>query len=1079
MIYILEARTRPDGGDLAYRFCVEGGGCERVATFGDALHRAQAFLTARGGRLRLVADEAAGRTELRLAAHASLYVARFVGLGQARGQSQAIRAAFEAAQRRPLAIGQLFLTEGMDLRPLAESYGVGERHIALVEVPAASPAASLVRLIEALRGRRIEVGGERVVPAPFYLAERQRPWFAARGVPRLAAFHLEERNGVTHLLVEEAPPGLSAPLPIESRFHLFPLGGADEAALMAAMERLSASLESGETIAALSRRKQAEYEAAGGWPYTLALVAEDEEALRDELRKAVQGVPRALAQGASWQTPRGSAFAARPLGRSALAFVYPGAFNSYVGMGAELFLRFPTLHDRLAAYVADVGRSMGDRLIFPRWGRPPDREALASAAAGLAADGVALIESGTLLALAHTLILKEEFGLRPQAAMGYSLGEVSMLWANGVWRDGEQASRAWQQSPLFRERLFGPKRLLEELWGNADWETWIVKAPREVVEAVVAEEERLYLTIVNLPDEVVIAGASAACRRALARLGAHALRVPYDAVIHAPPAEQEFERFVALYDHETRPITIPRFYSAASEGALRLERRTLAETLARMSCRPLDFPALVERLYAEGVRLFVEVGAQATCTRWVGRILRGRPHAVRAMDRAGRSGEQALMAVLAMLMAHGVVPRQQRDDAVVAPPSAVSEALTQLTAQSKRLAEAQLAFLEAQRTMVRQTATLLEAAVRGGLPSLSPAPRFDEAAIREFARGDAERCFGPSYARFRGRRIPRLPNGDLLLMHRVIAIEGEAGVVREGAVLTSEYDVAPDAWFFRDGSTALPYAVVMEMALQPCGFLAAYLGSTFPYPQADLYFRNLDGRGRLHHLPDLRGKRVVNRVELLGSTAAGGIIIQRYRFALSSEGRTFYEGESSFGYFTRAALEGQAGLDTVAPWRESHLRAQWESAPFEALTLPRGRLHLLDRFWFGDGGERGAGVVYAEGTVDPAAWFFEAHFYQDPVMPGSLGVEAMQQAMAAWAQWRGLGTTFAPLGDNETVWKYRGQITREAGALRLEVHLHAVEPLDDGRWRLIGAGSLWRGERRIYAVQGLGIEVENNARREG
>ncbi len=182
----------------------------------------------------------------------------------------------------------------------------------------------------------------------------------------------------------------------------------------------------------------------------------------------------------------------------------------------------------------------------------------------------------------------------------------------------------------------------------------------------------------------------------------------------------------------------------------------------------------------------------------------------------------------------------------------------------------------------------------------------------------------------------------------------------------------------------------MEMALQPCGFLAAYLGSTFPYPEADLYFRNLDGEGLLRRLPDLRGRRVVNAVELLGSTAAGGIIIQRYRFALSCEGARFYEGESTFGYFTRPALEGQAGLDRRPSWRATHPQAGWRSYEAEAFVLPRGHLRLLDRLHFAaGGGEAGLGCVEAEAAIDPAAWFFEAHFYQDPVMPGSLGVEAM------------------------------------------------------------------------------------------
>ena len=36
----------------------------------------------------------------------------------------------------------------------------------------------------------------------------------------------------------------------------------------------------------------------------------------------------------------------------------------------------------------------------------------------------------------------------------------------------------------------------------------------------------------------------------------------------------------------------------------------------------------------------------------------------------------------------------------------------------------------------------------------------------------------------------------------------------------------------------MPYSVLMEIALQPCGLLGAYLGSTLKFPDKNLYFRN-------------------------------------------------------------------------------------------------------------------------------------------------------------------------------------------------------------------------------------------------
>ena len=63
--------------------------------------------------------------------------------------------------------------------------------------------------------------------------------------------------------------------------------------------------------------------------------------------------------------------------------------------------------------------------------------------------------------------------------------------------------------------------------------------------------------------------------------------------------------------------------------------------------------------------------------------------------------------------------------------------------------------------------------------------------------------------------------------------------------------------------------------------------------------------------------------------------------------------------------------------------------------------------------------------VDPSEWFFKAHFYQDPVCPGSLGLESFIQLMkvAARERWKGASGRFESmaLGQKHS-WLYRGQV---------------------------------------------------------
>ncbi|HEX6763956.1 MAG TPA: hypothetical protein VF103_00730, partial [Polyangiaceae bacterium] len=69
---------------------------------------------------------------------------------------------------------------------------------------------------------------------------------------------------------------------------------------------------------------------------------------------------------------------------------------------------------------------------------------------------------------------------------------------------------------------------------------------------------------------------------------------------------------------------------------------------------PIDFPALVERAWADGVRLFVEHGPHAGCTKWIGEILGEREHVAVALDTFGRSSLLSAALAVARLVAAGV-----------------------------------------------------------------------------------------------------------------------------------------------------------------------------------------------------------------------------------------------------------------------------------------------------------------------------------------------------------------------------------------------------------------------------------------
>ena len=106
----------------------------------------------------------------------------------------------------------------------------------------------------------------------------------------------------------------------------------------------------------------------------------------------------------------------------------------------------------------------------------------------------------------------------------------------------------------------------------------------ERVRQALEAEPRAYLTIINEEKEAVIAGHPDACARVIAALDCHALRMPFDAAIHAPTMQSEYAAFVDLYTLPTRPVPGIDFYSAAEYAPLTLERDALAHALAKMTC---------------------------------------------------------------------------------------------------------------------------------------------------------------------------------------------------------------------------------------------------------------------------------------------------------------------------------------------------------------------------------------------------------------------------------------------------------------------------------------------------------------
>lgn len=338
-------------------------------------------------------------------------------------------------------------------------------------------------------------------------------------------------------------------------------------------------------------------------------------------------------------------------------------------------------------------------------------------------------------------------------------------------------------------------------------------------------------------------------------------------------------------------------------------------------------------------------------------------------------------------------------------------------------------------------------------------PAADSEGLLASALGRPSRAFGAMYERFDGTlRAPRLPAPPYLCMSRIVRVIGTPGEMRAGAHVVADYDVPRDAWYL-DAAGVAPFAVLQEAALQPCGWLSSWAGCALSSGE-ELRFRNLDGRGTQHS--ELRGGETLSTQATLTSvSSSGGMIIVAFDVHCTVGVREVYTLKTVFGFFPRAALASQAGL----PRSETH-EALLHREPNALHALEEASmLRMIDRI---DGVWPEA--MRARKSVDAGEWFFKAHFFQDPVQPGSLGVQAMLQTLEHWLHQThatALGR-LAPLLGHEHTWKYRGQVLPHHGEVAI-----TLQVTEAGADYAIAEASLWVDGERIYEASGIGLRLRD------
>lgn len=371
----------------------------------------------------------------------------------------------------------------------------------------------------------------------------------------------------------------------------------------------------------------------------LALVAESLDDLRSKLERAAERL--ADPKNSQIKDGKGIYYFSQPLARTGkIAILFPGEGAQYVGMLGELCKHFPVVR-RTFDRADDIG-SMS-HVFPPPWPRERERaeQRLWSSVSGAV--------EAVLVADTALYRLFERLHLQPDALLGHSSGDFIACLAAGIFSDDagmlDRMSHLWHAYDGFQEHT--AEAGLLAVGASAD--NALAKLGDLAGQVLVAMD--------NCPHQVVLAGPADVTDLARERLLAANIfceRLPFDRPYHTPAFAPQLGPVQASLDGA--PIHSPTLpiYSCTTADIYPPDDQNIRRLMIDHWCQPVRFQETIRKMYADGVRIFLELGPRGNLTAFVEDILRGQSHLAICADSQRRHGLTQLNHVVALLSAHGV-----------------------------------------------------------------------------------------------------------------------------------------------------------------------------------------------------------------------------------------------------------------------------------------------------------------------------------------------------------------------------------------------------------------------------------------
>jgi acyl transferase domain-containing protein/NAD(P)H-dependent flavin oxidoreductase YrpB (nitropropane dioxygenase family)/NAD(P)-dependent dehydrogenase (short-subunit alcohol dehydrogenase family) len=523
-----------------------------------------------------------------------------------------------------------------ELRTLTEvfgAYGALPQQAALGSVKSqightkcAAGIAGLIKVAKALHHGVLPPTGlitqpnawHRAATSPFALNRTPQPWLAQSTAKRAAVSAFGFGGTNFHAVLSGYPAHQNRQGALHWPAELFAFRGDSAAAIAPRLRELADYLTASDAPLSL-RDLAATVWAHGAGTVQLAFVASTRAELAAKLANALQQ------NNASGLHRRDDARSAERI-----AFLFSGQGSQYPGMLRELFVYFPALRE-LLALAPDLLPLIYPSTAYDDATRSAQQQRLTDTRVTQPALGLVELAGFEWL---------QSLGLKADMAAGHSYGELAALAAAG----------AFDAQTLVRLSRLRAEAILASV-GEDSGAMAAVRLDVDSLRPLLAGFPSVVMANQNSPVQTVISGPTADVHAACELLKQHAVGyklIDTDCAFHSPLMAAAERRYAStLASEEVHPLRWPVYSNITAEPHPD-DAVAIRDSLARHIVSPVRFVSEVERLYADGARVFVEIGPKRVLTGLVNRILKDQTHTALALDPEER-GLAGLLEVVAQL----------------------------------------------------------------------------------------------------------------------------------------------------------------------------------------------------------------------------------------------------------------------------------------------------------------------------------------------------------------------------------------------------------------------------------------------